>query len=97
MSVAKDEEPESVDFPAQPVPPKPLPSVPPSASVKAPGPIHTPSSDSSTTESSLSITVTDTDRPISAGEVLLDHSQILAPNSKLACTNGFHWLDYDNS
>ncbi|XP_045057598.2 protein TALPID3 isoform X3 [Desmodus rotundus] len=95
MSVAKDEEPESVDFPAQPVPPKPLPSVPPPASVKAPGPIHTPGSDSSTTESSLSITVTDTDRPISAGEVLLDHSQILAPN--MLGDGGLHLTNLSDS
>lgn len=93
MSVAKDEEPDSMDFPAHPAPPKLLPSMPLPAGTEAPGPVQTPSSDSSTTESTLSITITDTDRPISAGEVLLDHSQRVVPNSELAYTNGFHWLD----
>ncbi|KAM5340520.1 protein TALPID3 isoform 3-T3 [Glossophaga mutica] len=85
MSVAKDEEPESVDFPAHHAPLKPLPSMLLPAGAMAPGaevpgPMQTPSSDSSTTESALSTSVTDTDRPISVGEVLLDHSQRVAPN-----------------
>lgn len=88
MSVAKDEEPESMDFPAQPVPPNPVPLMPLPTSTKAPSPIQMPSSDSSTVESSLSITVTETetlDRPISEGEILFDCDQKVAPKSKLTC------------
>ncbi|KAL1790189.1 TALPID3 isoform X1 [Sigmodon hispidus] len=81
MSVAKDEEPGSVDFPAQPVPlePAPLTSLP--EGTKAPSPRQMPSSGSSTLENSLSITVTETetlDRHISEGEILLSCGQNLA-------------------
>ncbi|KAM8781002.1 protein TALPID3 isoform 2-T4 [Rhynchonycteris naso] len=69
MSVAKDEEPESVDFPAQPVS-APLMALP--AGLQAPFPSQTPSSDSSTMESTLSVTGTETERPISEGEVIFD-------------------------
>uniref|UniRef100_A0A8C5YX30 KIAA0586 n=1 Tax=Marmota marmota marmota TaxID=9994 RepID=A0A8C5YX30_MARMA len=82
MSVAKDEEPESVDFPAQPAPPEPVPLTPFPAGTKAPSPLQMPSSGSSTLESTLSITVTETetlDRPISEGEVLFSCGQKLAP------------------
>ncbi|KAM4830889.1 protein TALPID3 [Urocitellus parryii] len=82
MSVAKDEEPESVDFPAQPAPPEPVPLTPFPAATKAPSPLQMPSSGSSTMESTLSITVTETetlDRPISEGEVLFSCGQKLAP------------------
>ncbi|XP_019500277.1 PREDICTED: protein TALPID3 isoform X1 [Hipposideros armiger] len=78
MSVAKDEEPESMDFPAQPAPPKPVPLMPLPASTKTPSPTQMPSSGSSATESSLSVTVTETetfDRPISEGEILFDCGQ----------------------
>uniref|UniRef100_A0A8C0K6L1 KIAA0586 n=1 Tax=Canis lupus dingo TaxID=286419 RepID=A0A8C0K6L1_CANLU len=78
MSVAKDEEPESVDFPPQPAPPElPLPT-----GTKTLPPTQMPGSDSSTTESTLSVTVTETetlDRPISEGEVLLNYGQKVAP------------------
>ncbi|XP_032965378.1 protein TALPID3 isoform X3 [Rhinolophus ferrumequinum] len=82
MSVAKDEEPESMAFPAQPAPPKPVPLMPLPASTKTPSPIQRPSSDSSTMGSSLSFTVTETetlDRPISEGEILFDCGQKVAP------------------
>ena len=48
MSVAKDEEPENEDFPAQLAPPKPVALMPLPAGIKAPSPIQMPSSDSST-------------------------------------------------
>ncbi|XP_051003183.1 protein TALPID3 [Acomys russatus] len=80
MSVAKDEEPESIDFPAQPAPPEPapLPSLP--EDTKAP-PRQIASSGSSALENTLSLTVTETetsDRHISEGEVLLNYGQNLA-------------------
>uniref|UniRef100_A0A8C4MJ64 KIAA0586 n=1 Tax=Equus asinus asinus TaxID=83772 RepID=A0A8C4MJ64_EQUAS len=81
MSVAKDEEPESVDVTAQPAPPKPVPFTPLPAGTKAPSPIQMPSSDSSTMESTLSVTVTETetsDRPISEGEILFNCGQKVA-------------------
>lgn len=102
MSVARDEEPEIMDFTAQPVPPKPVPLMPLPVDTKAPSPIQIPSSDSSTVESTLSITATETetetlDRHISEGEILFDCNRKVAPRSKLTCINRFHWLDYDNS
>ncbi|XP_077624848.1 protein TALPID3 isoform X3 [Crocuta crocuta] len=85
MSVAKDEEPESVGFPTQPAPPEPpVPSVPLAAAAQAPSSIQMPSSDSSTTESTLSVTVTETetlDRPISEGEILFNCGQTVAPKT----------------
>lgn len=93
MSVAKDEEPESVDFPTQPAPPEPpVPFVPLAAAAQAPSSIQMPSSDSSTTESTLSVTVTETetlDRPISEGEILFNCGQTVAPKSKLTCIIAF--------
>ncbi|XP_035116522.1 protein TALPID3 isoform X3 [Callithrix jacchus] len=82
MSVAKDEEPESMDFPAQPLPPEPVPFMPFPAATKAPSPSQMPGSDSSTLESILSVTVTETetlDKPISEGEILFSCGQKLAP------------------
>ncbi|KAB0375292.1 hypothetical protein FD755_013784 [Muntiacus reevesi] len=82
MSVAKDEEPESEDFPAQLAPPKPVALMPVSAGIKAPSPIQMPSSDSSTVESTLSVTASETetlDRPISEGEVLFNCGHKVAP------------------
>nr|KAF6485075.1 hypothetical protein HJG63_007205 [Rousettus aegyptiacus] len=84
MSVARDEEPEIMDFTAQPVPPKPVPLMPLPADTKAPSPIQIPSSDSSTVESTLSITATETetetlDRHISEGEILFDCNRKVAP------------------
>uniref|UniRef100_A0A8D2AMJ9 KIAA0586 n=1 Tax=Sciurus vulgaris TaxID=55149 RepID=A0A8D2AMJ9_SCIVU len=84
MSVAKDEEPESMDFPAQPAPPEPVPITPFPAGTKAPSPLQMPSSGSSTLESTLSITVTETetlDRPISEGEILFSCDPKLTPKS----------------
>lgn len=86
MSVATDEEPESMDFPAQPAPPEPVPLMPLPAGTKAPSPIQMPSSDSSTMESTLSVTATETetlDRPISEGEILFNCGQKVARKSKL--------------
>ncbi|XP_057586361.1 protein TALPID3 isoform X2 [Hippopotamus amphibius kiboko] len=82
MSVAKDEDPESVDLPAQPAPPEPVPLMPLPAGTKAPSSIQMPSSDSSTMESTLSVTATETetlDRPISEGEILFNCGQKVAP------------------
>ncbi|XP_073923997.1 protein TALPID3 isoform X6 [Castor canadensis] len=94
MSVAKDEEPESVDFPPQPAPPESIPFTPFLAGTKAPSPLHVTSSGSSTLESTLSVTVTETetlDRPISEGEILFSCGQKLAPktlgNGGLCLTN----------
>ncbi|XP_008054878.1 protein TALPID3 [Carlito syrichta] len=79
MSVAKDEEPESMDFPAQPAPPEPVPLTPFSASTKAPSPSQTPNSGSSTLESTLSVTETETlVRTISEGEILCSYGKKLA-------------------
>ncbi|XP_068819114.1 protein TALPID3 isoform X3 [Capricornis sumatraensis] len=82
MSVAKDEEPESEDFPAQLAPPKPVALMSLPAGIKAPSPIQMPSSDSSTVESTLSVTATETetlDRPISEGEILFNCGLKVAP------------------
>lgn len=91
MSVAKEEEPESVDFPAQPAPPElPIPFTPLPTGTKAPSPTQMPGSDSSAMESTLSVTVTDTetlDRPISEGEILFNCGRRVAPKSKLPCIN----------
>ncbi|XP_040824564.1 protein TALPID3 [Ochotona curzoniae] len=79
MSVAKDEEPRSVDVPAQPAAPAPLPALP--AHTGAPSSSQLLSADSSTLESTWSPTATDTetlDRPISEGEVLFNCGQKLA-------------------
>ncbi|XP_059550614.1 protein TALPID3 isoform X3 [Myotis daubentonii] len=76
MSVAKEEEPQSMDFPAQPVPPKPVPVMPLPAGTKAPSPVQMPSSDTSTMESTLS---TEPERHISEGELLYNYGQRTAP------------------
>ncbi|EDL36553.1 mCG5765, isoform CRA_b, partial [Mus musculus] len=79
MSVA-NEEPESVDFSAQPAPPEPAPSAPLPEGTKAPSLQRVPSSGSSTLENTLS-TVTETetlDRHISEGEILFSCGQNLA-------------------
>nr|XP_048271427.1 protein TALPID3 isoform X2 [Myodes glareolus] len=82
MSVAKDEEPGSVDFPAQPAPLEPLaPLTPLPEGTKAASPQQTPSSGSSTLGNSLSVTATETetlDRHISEGEILPSCTQNLA-------------------
>ncbi|KAM4663823.1 protein TALPID3 isoform 2-T2 [Discoglossus pictus] len=78
MTVAKDEELESLVSAASPEPDKLSVSIPPA---KSPSPVPSPSSAPSTEESSLTITVTETDttdRPISEGEVLYSYGQILA-------------------
>ncbi|XP_029396861.1 protein TALPID3 isoform X2 [Mus pahari] len=79
MSVA-NEEPESMDFSAQPAPPEPAPSAPLPEGTKAPSLQRIPSSGSSTLENTLS-TVTETetlDRHISEGEILFSCGQNLA-------------------
>uniref|UniRef100_A0A8C8TDY5 RIKEN cDNA 2700049A03 gene n=1 Tax=Peromyscus maniculatus bairdii TaxID=230844 RepID=A0A8C8TDY5_PERMB len=94
MSVAKDEEPGSVDFPAHPVPLEPAPSAPLPEGTKA-APQQTPSSGSSTLENTLSVTVTESetlDRHISEGEVLLSCGQNLAPKR-----NGDLYLNINDS
>ncbi|XP_057400062.1 protein TALPID3 isoform X3 [Balaenoptera acutorostrata] len=98
MSVAKDEEPESMDFPAQPAPPEPVPLMPLPAGPKAPSPIQMPSSDSSTVESTLSVTATETetlDRPISEGEVLFNCGQKVAP--KILGDEGLYLTNLNDS
>ncbi|XP_063118579.1 protein TALPID3 isoform X5 [Rattus norvegicus] len=80
MSVAIDEEPESVASSAQPVPPEPAPLAPHLEDTKAPSLQQILSSGSSTPENTLS-TVTETetlDRHISEGEILLSCGQNLA-------------------
>ncbi|XP_015278858.1 PREDICTED: protein TALPID3 [Gekko japonicus] len=109
MSVAKDEEPENLVLPPSPQPtqpPDPLLQEPPIPS----SPARTPSSGSSTEESSLTVTETETvDRPISEGEVLFSYGQMVAmkalagealslPNlsDSLASTlHDAHEMDYD--
>ncbi|XP_055989198.1 protein TALPID3 isoform X2 [Sorex fumeus] len=92
MSVAKDEEPESMDLPVQPLLPKTVPFTP--AVPKSPSPIQTPSSDSASVESTVSATATETetlDKPISEGEVLFNCGQTVAPkilgDGELCLTN----------
>ncbi|XP_037066495.1 protein TALPID3 isoform X2 [Peromyscus leucopus] len=96
MSVAKDEEPGSVDFPAHPVPLEPAPSTLLPEGTKA-APRQTPSSGSSTLENTLSVTVTETetlDRHISEGEILLSCGQNLAPK---ILGNGDLYLNINDS
>eukprot|EP00079_Xenopus_tropicalis_P009595 XP_002933790.2 PREDICTED: protein TALPID3 [Xenopus tropicalis] len=79
MTVAKDEEPESLIFAASPEPEKSSVSLPPEP--RTPSPAPTPSSAPSTEESTLTVTTTDsetTDRPISEGEVVYSYDQIAA-------------------
>ncbi|XP_073098426.1 protein TALPID3 isoform X3 [Manis javanica] len=98
MSVAKDEEPESINFPAQSAPPEPVPSMMLPAVTKAVSPIQMPSSDSSTMESILSITVTETEtleRPISEGEILLNCGQKVA--SKILGDVGLYLTNLNDS
>lgn len=94
MSVAKDEEPESVDSPAQPAPTDPVPFTLLPVGPEAPASLQMPSSSSSTLESTLSITVTDAetlDRPISEGEIVLSCGRRWAPkflgDGELCLTN----------
>ncbi|XP_076778168.1 protein TALPID3 isoform X2 [Arvicanthis niloticus] len=78
MSVA-NEDPESVDFSAQPAPPEPVPLASLPEGTKAPSLQRIPSSSSSTLENTLS-TVTETetlDRHISEGEILFSCGQNL--------------------
>ncbi|XP_041615794.1 protein TALPID3 isoform X1 [Vulpes lagopus] len=93
MSVAKDEEPESVDYPPQPAPPElPLPT-----GTKTLPPTQMPGSDSST-ESTLGVTVTETetlDRPISEGEVLLNYGQKMVP--KILGDGGLYLMNLNDS
>ncbi|XP_059135132.1 protein TALPID3 [Peromyscus eremicus] len=94
MSVAKDEEPGSVDFPAHPTPLELAPLTPLPEGTKAP-PQQTPSSGSSTLENTLSVTVTETetlDRHISEGEILLSCGLNLAPKR-----NGDLYLNINDS
>uniref|UniRef100_A0A2K6QZN3 KIAA0586 n=1 Tax=Rhinopithecus roxellana TaxID=61622 RepID=A0A2K6QZN3_RHIRO len=98
MSVAKDEEPESMDFPAQPPPPEPVPFMPFPAGTKAPSPSQMPGSDSSTPESTLSVTVTETetlDKPVSEGEILFSCGQKLAP--KILEDVGLYLTNFNDS
>ncbi|XP_063097087.1 protein TALPID3 isoform X2 [Cavia porcellus] len=82
MSVAKDEEPRSMDSPAPltPAEPPPLTQLPVCAEV--PASLQVLSSSSSTLESTLSLTITGMetlDRPISEGEIVFSCGQRLAP------------------
>ncbi|KAG5206754.1 hypothetical protein JEQ12_018327 [Ovis aries] len=98
MSVAKDEEPESEDFPAQLAPPKPVARMSLPAGIKAPSPIQMPSSDSSTLESTLSVTATETetlDRPISEGEILFNCGLKVAP--KILGDEGLYLANLNDS
>ncbi|XP_018086218.1 TALPID3 protein isoform X2 [Xenopus laevis] len=79
LTVAKDEEPESLISAASSEPEKSSVSIPPE--LRSPSPAPTPSSAPSTEESTLTVTATDsdtTDRPISEGEVVYSYEQIAA-------------------
>ncbi|VCW98884.1 unnamed protein product [Gulo gulo] len=94
MSVAKEEEPESVDFPAQPALPEP-PLLP---GTKASSPTQMTGSDSSTTESTFSVTITETetlDRPISEGEILFNCGQRVTP--KILGEEGLYLMNLNDS
>ncbi|XP_019335547.1 protein TALPID3 isoform X4 [Alligator mississippiensis] len=109
MSVAKDEEPDTLVLPASLEPVRPLASVP--CEPKTPSPGHTLSSGPSTQESSTTATETETetgDRFISEGEVLFSYGQMIAakvlaeglslPNlSESLCStlHDAHEMDYD--
>ncbi|XP_025062932.1 protein TALPID3 isoform X6 [Alligator sinensis] len=109
MSVAKDEEPDTLVLPASLEPVRPLASVP--CEPKIPSPGHTLSSGPSTQESSITATETETetgDRFISEGEVLFSYGQMIAarvlaeglslPNlSESLCStlHDAHEMDYD--
>lgn len=91
MSVAKDEDSESVVLPAQPAPSEPVPLAPLPEGTKAPSSL---SSGSSTLENTLSVTGTETetlDRPISEGEVLFCCDQNLA--TKMLGNGGLYLND----
>lgn len=92
MSVAKDEEPRSMDSPAPltPAEPPPLTQLPVCAEV--PASLQVLSSSSSTLESTLSLTITGMetlDRPISEGEIVFSCGQRLAPGSELPSVTWF--------
>uniref|UniRef100_A0A8C3W1F3 KIAA0586 n=1 Tax=Catagonus wagneri TaxID=51154 RepID=A0A8C3W1F3_9CETA len=98
MSVAKDEEPESMDVPVQPAPPEPVPLTLLPTVTKASSPTQMPSLDSSTTESTLSITVTETeplDRLLSEGEILLNCAQKVVP--KILGDEGLYMTNLNDS
>ncbi|XP_026705745.1 protein TALPID3 isoform X2 [Athene cunicularia] len=79
MSVANDEEPETLILPSQQLSVRPFESLP--SNPQVPSPVPTVSSGQSTQESSLTLTETETetaDRPISEGEVLFSYGQMLA-------------------
>ncbi|XP_072485424.1 protein TALPID3 isoform X2 [Notamacropus eugenii] len=86
MSVARDEEPENLILPIPSTAPNPVifNSFPTEA--RAPSPVHTPSSDQMTQESSSSyITTTETEtleRPISEGEILFSYGQNLGTRDR---------------
>uniref|UniRef100_A0A8D0SR46 KIAA0586 n=1 Tax=Sus scrofa TaxID=9823 RepID=A0A8D0SR46_PIG len=98
MSVAKDEEPESMGVPVQPPPPEPVPVMALPTGTKAPAPTQMPSLDSSTTESTFSITVTETepiDRLLSEGEILLNCGQKVVP--KILGDEGLYMTNLNDS
>ncbi|XP_069493514.1 protein TALPID3 isoform X2 [Ambystoma mexicanum] len=79
MSVAKDEEPESLVSVAYSDAEQSSGSLP--LEVKSPSPVPSPSSSPTTEESSLTVTETETetpDRPISEGEILYSYGQLVA-------------------
>ncbi|KAM4853238.1 protein TALPID3 isoform 2-T4 [Thomomys bottae] len=98
MSVAKDEEPESMIFPTQPAPPESVPCTALPEAPVIPFPINMPSSRSSTQESTLSATVTETatlDRPISEGEILFSYGQKVA--SQILRDGGLYHTNLNDS
>ncbi|KAM6335889.1 protein TALPID3 isoform 2-T2 [Podargus strigoides] len=79
MSVANDEEPQTLILPPQQLSARPFEALP--CNPQVPSPVPTMSSGQSTQESSLTITETETetaDRPISEGEVLFSYGQMPA-------------------
>ncbi|XP_036590297.1 protein TALPID3 isoform X2 [Trichosurus vulpecula] len=86
MSVARDEEPENLVLPIPSTAPNPVIFKSFPIEAPAPSPVHTPSSDQMTQESSSSyITTTETEtleRPISEGEILFNYGQKMATRDR---------------
>ncbi|XP_051833701.1 protein TALPID3 isoform X2 [Antechinus flavipes] len=82
MSVARDEEPENLVLPIPSSSPNPIIFRSFPLEARVPSPVHTPSSDQMTQESSSSyVTTTETEtveRPISEGEILFSYGQKMA-------------------
>ncbi|XP_074146329.1 protein TALPID3 isoform X2 [Sminthopsis crassicaudata] len=97
MSVARDEEPENLVLPIPSSSPNPIIFRSFPLEARVPSPVHTPSSDQMTQESSSSyVTTTETEtveRPISEGEILFSYGQKMATRDTAdggLCLNNFN-------